>query len=265
MMATDIYKTKDESTGEIETRSKRKDQISEDLTEIHVSDASVYNRYKELQQFEPPRNMFHSFLEESEKAIADVDSLQGDLYTAEGKNAEKQQEIEKLAQDKETKLKDMADQYAAKRQEIFEGIDRALNEQENVTQEDASRIQLRNDELLGEIKGKLYIITNTRDLEHEFKQLADRAQYDSGLARFLVKNYYLFMDRAQTLDTSDMDKQRAIFNINTLAGQLKEAGYTKRQLSLMSLRDSLKNSDYGTAGVKRNIQQHKAQYMRRLM
>jgi len=260
----DYYHTIDKGTGETIVHSRKQDEMEKHLKnlDMRLFHDDIIADYKHLNGFEP-RTVFNDFKEQAEGIVNDINSLQGDLYTQEGKNKAIRNKINTLAENKLSEVEGMEMNYQEKHADTLAKLDNEIHKQDDLTAEQVAQITLRNNDLLGEIKGKLYTINDTRNLEYEFNILADQSKHDKSLARFLTKNYYLFLDKINEFDTTDMDKQRAMQIITNKAEQIKNNSYSNREHALQAIRDELTGKRYSNTGVKRNIENHKEHYLQK--
>src|SRR5699024_834871 len=133
---------------------------------------------------------------------------------------------------------------------------------EELTPHEIAEINLRNSELQGQIRGQLHAWNDTRTIEHEFRMLKEKSEDDKTLARLLENNYYMFLDKVQQLDTSDMYKQRATSIILTQVNQLKKSNYSKKDRALFAVREQVGNRLI-VMNDTRLIDQHLNKYLRR--
>lgn len=258
-LVTDAYRTYDEESGVLVDRSYSQDELNERLEDLSKSNRSLVREFNKLNELEY-QSIFNEFQEEAEQIIEEVQGLEGELYTQEGKNAEIKKRLKELADQKKSEADSMQQSYTDRHNDLLEKIDQELSKRDYLTSEEIAAINLRNSELQGQVRGKLYRLNNTRSLEHEFQTMVKDSKHDKGLARFLENNYYLFLDKINQLDTSEMDKERAIHRIQIMAKELMESNYSKKERALHAVRSQLSNKAYRTQD-KRLIDLHLKQYL----
>ncbi|MFB4473723.1 hypothetical protein ACDI16_12435 [Oceanobacillus caeni] len=256
---TDVYRTYNPETNEYTNHSYSQDEFNGLLEDLSKSNRSLVREFNKLNELEY-QSIFNEFQEEAERIIEEVQGLEGELYTQEGKNAEIKKRLKELADQKKSEADNMQQSYTDRHNELLENVERELNKSESLTSEEIAAINLRNSELQGQIRGKLYRLNDTRSLEYEFQTMVTNSKHDKGLARFLENNYYLFLDKINQLDTSEMDKERAIHRIQTMAKELTESNYSKKERALHAVKSQLSNKAYRTQD-KRLIDLHLKQYL----
>lgn len=236
------------------------EEMNERLEGLDRKEPYMVKQFKKLDKFEP-MGAFRSFKEEAEEIINEVQSLEGELYTQEGKNAEIRKRLKKLADDKKNEALETEQSFSERSNSIYEDADKKLRKRLALSPEQVAEANLRNSELEGQIRGKLYTMKDTRTLEFEFQKLAEDAKKDKGLFRFLENNYYLFLDKINQLDTSEMDKERAMHRIQVMTGQLVESKRTDTEHGLLAIKDNLSKKTFNTRGARRQIDNHLKNYL----
>lgn len=229
-------------------------ELEQHLETVKKSNRSIVKDFEYLSTFDS-REVFNTFQEEAAALIEEAQAMTGPEITQEGiKNkirSDIQELSEQLLNDAETATADYRERKAA----TIEKLEKAIHSQDDAAGENASQIALRSSELQGEVRGKLYSLQTAQAVEAEFKRLVDQSQYDKTLARFLSKNYYLFLDHIKELKAEDFDKQRTIHSISQAAERVKQNGYSEKENALLAVRDSLQQREFSTTGAKLNIQQ----------
>lgn len=257
----DRYTIKDEQGNYID-RYYSQDELNETLEVLKQSDTSLVSEFEALSTFEQ-RQVFNGFKDEAQSIVEEVEALEGDLYTDEGKKAEINKRLNQLAVDKKKEAADLESDYKERHNELVNKMDKQLNTKDDLTDIEIAEINLRSSELQGNIKGKLYSINDTRNLEHEFNTLVNAAKEDKGLSRFLENNYYLFLDKVQSLDTGEMDKARAIQKITKLAESVKASNYTDKERALIQVKRVVDKKSYNLHD-NRLIDKHLQTYLRKV-
>lgn len=239
------------------------DELNANLDELGKTKASFVKEFNVLNEFESMQ-VFNSFKSEAQAIIDEVNSLKGALYTEEGKKAEIAKRLKELAEDKKNEADNVVKDHQERHANLLDNMEKELNKYDNsLTSDQVAEINLRNNELQGQIRGKLYRFNDTRTLEHEFKTLVEQSKHDKTLARFLENNYYMFLDKVQTLDTGEMDKQRATQIIMVQANKLKESNYSSKERALMAVKENLKGKNYHPTASKRQIDNHLNAFLRK--
>lgn len=243
--------------------SRSQDELNDNLDVLKKNNREMVRTFNKLSEFDG-MSAFNSFQEEAAAIIDEVEGLKGALYTREGKNAEIKKRLNKLADSKVNEADKTEKSFSEQHAELAESMEKELNKRdEMLTRDEVAEINLRNSELQGEIRGKLYSMNDTRSLEHEFKMMVDNSRHDKKLARFLENNYYLFLDKVQSLETGEMDKQRAISKISSQVDELKKKNHSKKARSLMAVKDNLSEKRYFTTSSKRLIKSHLNNYLKK--
>lgn len=244
MAGTDRYVRFDKETGERYDGSRSQDEWNKNLEVLSKFQASSARKIKELEEFEQG-SYLRTFNEEADKIIEEIQGLEGDLYTQEGKNAGIREKLKELASD----IKISIDGHERERQETLmqlkEKLDSEINKYtEQLSPSEIAELNIRYSDLQGTIKGSLYRWNDIRTLQDEFHNLADQAKHDKVLSRFLENNYYLFLDKASTLSISEVELNRFTYIIDTKVKEIKNSQYSDKQLALIKSRDRLDRSGF---------------------
>lgn len=224
------------------------------LEVLSRSSRSLAKDYEYLSGFNAG-GVFETFQEEAAELIAAAEAMEGLHVTKEGIKNQIRHDLQALSERKLEEAEKMAASYSERHQSTLETLESKINSQSSMSSDEVAQISLRNSEIQGEIRGKLYNLNSGRDIEMEFKSLADQSKYDKTLARFLSKNYYLFLDRVKELSAGDMEKSRTIHSIKLAVEKLNRNGYSEKELALQAVRENLRGRSFSVIGQKRNIDQ----------
>lgn len=232
------------------------DELNEHLNVIKTHNSILHSQIKDLEGFEWNK-AFDSFQDGVKEIMDKYNNMDDRIYSREGIKEQMQIEIKKLADTKIQEAKDMTNQYKEEANGIIDSINRKVNaHNEELTQVEVDRINLRNNELDGNIRGELYVLGNPKEVEQKFDELVRQAKHDDGLKRFLTNHYYMFMDRAEKTAKTDMESFKAHQNIKRQADELKQSQYSDEQISLFYVRDHLSKESYATNNSQRLISSH---------
>lgn len=233
----DKYTIQDDEGNYID-RSRSEDKLNETLNALKVHDVEMVETFTELNKFESGK-IVNSFKEEAEKIIEEVNNLKGDIYTKEGKENAIAERIKKLAESKKEEVTNTENGFKKNHAEIKRQIEKELNSynDDDLTEIDVQKATLRNNELTGQVKGLLYKYNDTRNLEFEFKELVKKSEDDKSLGKFLESNFYLFLDKIQTLETDEQDKKRATHIILEEAEKIKTSNASPKNQAMNQLKN----------------------------
>lgn len=240
----DKYTIQDDEGNYID-RSRSEDKLNETLNALKVHDVEMVETFTELNKFESGK-IVNSFKEEAEKIIEEVNNLKGDIYTKEGKENAIAERIKKLAESKKEEVTNTENGFKKSHAEIKRQIEKELNSynDDSLTEIDVQKATLRNNELTGQVKGLLYKYNDTRNLEFEFKELVKKSEDDKSLGKFLESNFYLFLDKIQTLETDEQDKKRATHIILEEAEKIKTSNASPKNQAMNQLKNHVDGQSF---------------------
>lgn len=227
--------------------------LQEHIELLSTSKRMTVKEFENLNTFDGMA-LYREFEEQKDGIIQSAESMTGAHITQEGIKNKIREDLQALADRTLEEIDSTVSTYEGKKQALLENLNKSIYKAEEMTGDQANQIALRNSELQGEIRGTLYRLNTADNVEREFLSLADRAEYDKTLARFLSKNYYLFADRVKEINASEMEKDRAIFRISQAADQLEKSAYTDKHRALLALKEATEQKTFGGQAAKRLIQ-----------
>lgn len=227
--------------------------LQEHIELLSTSKRMTVKEFENLNSFDGMA-LYREFEEEKDSIIKTAESMTGAHITQEGIKNKIREDVEALADRMQQEIDNTVASYEKRKQALLENLNKSIYAAEDMTGDQANQIALRNSELQGEIRGTLYRLNTVENVEREFLALADRAQYDKPLARFLSKNYYLFADRVQGIEASEMEKERGIFRIAQAAEKIEKAAYTDKHRALLALKEATEQKTFSGVAAKRLIQ-----------
>lgn len=218
--------------------------LKEQLKKIKTSHPGIVKKFNQLTNIKV-LGTYEEFKQEADNIVQEIEGLEGNLYNEDGKQAEIKEQLKELAKNRKKQEEQEMESYEERKKLLIKDIDKAIYaKDENLTSDQVAEINLRNKEWEGKIKGELYGMNNTRSIEHKFKELVNQAQYDKGLKRFLLNNYYMFFDRVKSLNTEIVDEEGAMSFITKEVENLKESNLSNKERALLTVRSVLKGMSF---------------------
>lgn len=191
--------------------------------------------------------------------IEEIKAKEGSQYTKEEKWSQIRDEMEKMTDQYLKQVKAETDRYNERVRDLSKKIDDKLTSMYPKALENIDEIK----KLRAEIESNLKKKGSTKAVEHEFQQIVERSKEDRIVARFLSKNYYLFIKRAQELATTDLEAQRSTSNIRKASMKVQSQAYDCKEKTLKIMLGRLKYKEHFTNHATKSIQASAKRYLKR--
>lgn len=148
-----------------------------------------------------------------------------------------EQKAEELKNDRLKQVGDIVESHNESNKEIMEYLEAEINAHERITPIEQKEIEFTNQELTGQSRTALVMATEPQKAVEVFNDLLRKAEHNPYVARFLVNNGYLFLERVEQLDPGNTtNKGQVMGGIN----KAKTLMYSEKQMVLNKVLEKAK-------------------------
>lgn len=232
-----------------------KDELIQAENTLKNVDADAFKKYSIVNE-STGMEEFEEFKAAAEAKIKEINTLNGSIYTDEGKAAQIREDISKLA-----------DEYIRKEEEKNRVKAITLEELKTKLDDDIASSAITSEEALqmehfkATTQTELSFATHARQVESILKTLVDQAERNPMIAKFITSYGYLFAEKVDQLATDD-DKVLSKRHVWVLIDRAKQSAYSKSVKSKMRIRQEIDKKYFGSGTSKRLINMHKERLLK---
>lgn len=208
-------------------------------------DSEAYRMYKKIDKNDFA-DSHKEFKEETAKIIAEVEALEGNLYTREGKNNEIRDRVKQLA-----------DEYFKKGEETARVKQEMLDKLKGKLDDDLTKGFMNNndaaemEQLKNKVQTDIAFAIHQRDIEGIARELSEQAKRNRTVARFLVTHGHIFASAVDRLAKkhNPSDKPASLRQIKIYIDSARPYAYSKGESARKKIREVIDNRVVSTSSM----------------
>lgn len=172
--------------------------------------------------------------------------------------------IDEKADEYVQQINDTVAEHKGRISEVRDYLARAVSETDRLTPAEIRENEFVHREMSGEIQTAMYTAFELSQVLAIFNKQMDMAQHNKARARFLHKNAYLFMQRAEQLAEDDIKRNRAITEIQKGVNRIEKNAYDPAHLAVKKMYENAKRVDRPERGAVRSVRMNQKAFKQSL-
>lgn len=212
--------------------------------------------------FTPAHKLYLSF---DEEVRAEMERVKDDpLLIDEQRRAYLTKFIDEKAEEYVQKIGDAVAQHKTEVEEVREYLARAVPETDRLTPAEMREMEFVHREMSGEVQTAMYTAFDGSQVLAVFNKQLDLARTSKARARFLHKNGYLFMKRAEEVAGDKTESNRIITEIQKGLNRIEKHAYDPGHLVVKKMYENVKQMNRGGYGPARLVRSNQKAFKRSL-